>query len=250
MDGGNSLPATTWKHCIVRVIFWFDSVKHFARAYCVYDVERTWLLWVHIDIHVQKIQGLDATMLILRVEGTELLHKPCVWESIVCVKSPAWGQWWTVGLSFQTGPLGILTSYRGYRQSAGHLLLLWRRHSIHRFEEGGKKAMCLHHPDRITKLHIAWPRNNTSLPATMVARVCTINWKSWRQRGDSRLVSEERTWGVASLPVKPGFPGALVCVSSTISQSFWVLISCHVLKNILSVCNGSSTFKLLSLKTI
>lgn len=61
--------------------------------------------------------------------------------------------------------------------------------------------------------------------------VCAINWKSRPQTGDSCLLSEERTGGVTSLPVTPGFPRASVWVSSTVSQSFWVLISSYVFEN-------------------
>ena len=98
------------------------------------------------------------------------------------------------------------------------------------WRKGRRQAVSLHPPDRLTKSHRVTAPTHQEAHGKHLRRVCSVNWKSRRHRGDSRLASKARTGGATSLPLKPGFPGVFVWVCSIISQSLWILISSCVLK--------------------
>lgn len=110
-------------------------------------------------------------------------------------------------------PHSIFTSHCNYRQSA-KILYFCKEDVISTNPRAGwerGQATSLHHPDRLTKLHVAWPKQDTKPPATVavnVGKIRTLNWENrWHRRGSAQ------SWR----------RGQEVLLHSQVSPDFWEL---------------------------
>lgn len=226
----------------------FESIKHFSRAQCAHDGVWMWLTWVHSECPGPEDSGpgcYECSFGIWRALGFCIRH---VCEKVLLVRHQQGSEPLVDSRDeFPNGSPGYPDLISGLPEACWECPAFVKKTLDWQLQEGKENRLCLFiiltdslndmsHDQTMTKTHDCY------CTSKCLKKVCTINWKSWRQRGDSCLVSVERTGGVTHLPVKPGFARALVWVSSAISQSFGVRISSYVLKTIL---NGSSMLRMI-----
>lgn len=137
----NSLPSTTRKNYTVSVVFLFDSIKHSARANCAYDVSWAWSpQWTSMS---RRFKPWLPSVLMLPVEGPELLRKPCTWESIASEPSARAGPLVDGGDELPNRSSGHPDLISGLGQPAESVLLFIKKTLDWQIQEARENSPCL-----------------------------------------------------------------------------------------------------------